>query len=30
MHWAERRFPKEDFENREDEWRQLMAAFKGV
>ncbi|GAB1155730.1 MULTISPECIES: hypothetical protein [Paenibacillus] len=30
MHWAERRFPKADFENREDEWRQLMAAFKEV
>ena len=30
MHWVERRFPKEDFQNREGEWRALMAAFKGV
>ncbi|CAH1215187.1 MULTISPECIES: hypothetical protein [Paenibacillus] len=30
MQWAERRFPKEDFENREEEWQRLMAAFKEV
>ncbi|MGF7045808.1 hypothetical protein J2T13_000268 [Paenibacillus sp. DS2015] len=30
MHWANNRFPKEEFQNNEEEWHQLMAAFKEV
>ncbi|MBD7967058.1 hypothetical protein [Paenibacillus gallinarum] len=30
MHWAKNRFPKEDFVDREEEWAEIMAAFKEV
>lgn len=30
LHWAEKRFPKEDFAGREEEWEEIMAAFKEV
>ncbi|MEC0369066.1 hypothetical protein P9847_20535 [Paenibacillus chibensis] len=30
MQWAETRFPKEEYEDNMDEWRRVMAAFKGV
>ncbi|AJS59447.1 hypothetical protein [Paenibacillus sp. IHBB 10380] len=30
MHWANNRFPKVEFQNNEEEWHQLMAAFKEV
>ncbi|USB32247.1 hypothetical protein [Paenibacillus sp. YPG26] len=30
MQWAQNRFPKEDFEGREEEWRTLMNSFKQV
>lgn len=30
MNWANNRFPKEDFIDREDEWNDIMNAFKQV
>ncbi|CAM3398931.1 MULTISPECIES: hypothetical protein [Paenibacillus] len=30
MEWARNRFPKEDFEGREEEWQDIMASFKQV
>ncbi|WP_334076767.1 hypothetical protein [Paenibacillus sanfengchensis] len=30
MQWAQHRFPKEDFTDREEEWRDIMNAFKQV
>lgn len=30
MQWANNRFPKEDFVDREEEWAEIMAAFKEV
>ncbi|WP_211747681.1 hypothetical protein [Paenibacillus sp. Marseille-Q4541] len=30
MHWAKNRFPKEDYVNNEEEWAEIMAAFKEV
>ncbi|WP_019638804.1 hypothetical protein [Paenibacillus fonticola] len=30
MSWAEQRFPKEEFAGREDEWNDIMNAFKQV
>ncbi|ANY75088.1 hypothetical protein [Paenibacillus ihbetae] len=30
MEWAKNRFPKEDFEGREEEWQDIMASFKQV
>lgn len=30
MHWAEQRFPKEEFAGREEEWNELMLRFKQV
>lgn len=30
MQWADTRFPKEEYEDNMDEWRSIMAAFKGV
>ncbi|OZB96751.1 hypothetical protein [Paenibacillus sp. XY044] len=30
MQWVNNRFPKEDYEGNEDEWRQIMNAFKEV
>lgn len=30
MQWAEQRFPKEDFVGNEEEWAEIMAAFKEV
>jgi hypothetical protein len=30
MHWANNRFPKEEYQGKEDEWREIIAAFKGV
>jgi hypothetical protein len=30
MHWAERRFPKEKYEDNPEEWEAIMAAFKEI
>lgn len=30
MHWAEQRFPKEDFTGNEEEWNEIMLKFKEV
>ncbi|EJW17661.1 hypothetical protein M5X00_16980 [Paenibacillus alvei] len=30
MHWAEQRFPKEEFVGKEEEWNELMLRFKQV
>ncbi|GIO52597.1 MULTISPECIES: hypothetical protein [Paenibacillus] len=30
MQWVNNRFPKEDYQGNEDEWRQIMNAFKEV
>lgn len=30
MQWAKNRFPKEEYEGREDEWQSIMDAFKQV
>jgi hypothetical protein len=30
MSWVEKRFPKEDFKDREEEWEDLMKAFHEV
>ncbi|MDQ0086798.1 hypothetical protein J2T12_000192 [Paenibacillus anaericanus] len=30
MHWAKNHFPKEDFVGREEEWTEIMNAFKEV
>lgn len=30
MQWAENRFPKADFAGREDEWNEIMSAFKEI
>ncbi|WP_223069930.1 hypothetical protein [Paenibacillus caui] len=30
MQWAEKRFPKEDFKDREAEWQDIMNAFKEI
>ncbi|MEK3734286.1 MULTISPECIES: hypothetical protein [Paenibacillus] len=30
MQWVQQRFPKEEFEGREEEWQQIMDRFKQV
>ncbi|MEQ7054330.1 hypothetical protein [Paenibacillus alvei] len=30
MHWAEQRFPKEDYVGKEEEWKEIMDKFKQV
>jgi len=30
MHWVNRRFPKEEYAGREQEWEQIMEAFQQV
>ncbi|MFK4344027.1 hypothetical protein ABH897_000520 [Paenibacillus sp. RC73] len=30
MHWAQNRFPKQSFQDNEEEWQQIMNAFKQV
>lgn len=30
MQWVNNRFPKDDYQGNEDEWRQIMNAFKEV
>ncbi|MBA9086316.1 hypothetical protein FHR92_002789 [Fontibacillus solani] len=30
MQWVNNRFPKEEFNGKEDEWKELMASFKQI